>query len=106
KQVKRGSTPLASLAANGVLTAYGSAVANTIAVDESDDNLLINVSGRTQSFATVDVTRINILAGGGNDRVDAHATLKPIYVDAGSGNDTVTGSAADDTLTGGAGKNF
>src|SRR5205814_7646767 len=98
QQVKKGSTSLPTLADNGVLTVYGSGASDTITIGESGEDLLVNVSGRTQSFVTASVVRIDVLSGGGRDHVDCHATLKPVNVNAGPGNDTVLGGSGDDTL--------
>lgn len=51
-------------------------------------------------------SRLVILPGPGGDEVDAHNSPIPVYVDAGTGNDTVIGSSGPDSIVGGSGDDF
>lgn len=52
------------------------------------------------------VESIELLAGSGNDRLDASACTIPVTLRGGMGNDTIFGGSANDLLSGGAGNDF
>jgi Ca2+-binding RTX toxin-like protein len=91
--------------AKGVLTINGTADADTIGVIERSGNLQVRRNGSLETFAASSVSQLNISAGAGNDVIDFSGIIINTYVDAGDGNDLVTGGSGNDTITGGAGKN-
>ncbi len=97
---------VASLNAKGTLTVQTGDLADdvSVAVRKSDGRIVVRVgSDFARSFAPTKVKRINVFTAGGNDRVTLGATLRGSYVDAGSGNDTVTGTADGDVILGNTG---
>jgi uncharacterized delta-60 repeat protein len=99
-------TPIAALNSRGTLSVHtgdGDDDVN-VAVRKSDGRIVVRLdAGFAQSFPPSKVKRINVSTNGGNDRVTLGATLRGCYVDAGAGNDTVTGTADADLLIGGTG---
>jgi Ca2+-binding RTX toxin-like protein len=100
--------PSATLA-NGVLTINGTEGRDVIVVREADGQLRvrgesIEVNGSTvRSVAVADVTRIEVSAGAGDDRVKLIGVGVATSVDAGDGDDRVFGGVGDDTIVGGIG---
>jgi Ca2+-binding RTX toxin-like protein len=107
RNVKRDVRPtdvssFASLS-NGTLTVEGTAANDTLAVSVSGSQLNVTRNGVTKSFTASSVNVIHVFAGEGNDVVEMNDSPKPVYVDAGMGDDRIYGSAFADTLTGGGG---
>jgi len=106
------------------LDLYGNLVVTDTAVDGQDDVVVIRTDGdmvivETPGHvlaATVGVSTdphsvevplseitgdVRVVAGAGNDRVDASGSLHPVRLFGGADHDTLTGGAADDVLNGG-----
>ena len=90
---------------NGIVTINGTDDADTISVIQRGGNLQVRRNGTMETFAATSVSQLNISAGAGNDVIDFSGININTYVDAGDGNDLVTGGGGNDTITGGAGKN-
>jgi Ca2+-binding RTX toxin-like protein len=80
----------------------GTAAANQIYVSRAGDDIVYTLDGQTVTRPASSVSRIKVLAGGGDDAVLIDVDL-PAVVLAGAGNDTVTGGTGNDHLDGGAG---
>lgn len=107
RNVKRDVRPtdVSSFAtlSNGTLTVEGTSVKDTFAVTVSGSLLNVTRNGVTKSFTASAVSVIHVYSGDGADVVDMSNSPKPVYVDAGMGDDRVYGSPLSDTLTGGGG---
>jgi len=95
---------------SGGVLRVGGAVGDDI-ITVSDGNLIVN--GTPHSLAGV--TEVRIWGRAGHDQIDLVGLAIPSFVDAGAGNDIVSGGNAedvifggmgDDTITGGAGNDF
>jgi hypothetical protein len=76
---------------NGQLQIIGAGAGNTITLDHFGQNTLVITDSGTQPFADSAITSISVLdAGGGNDTINVHATVRPTVITALGGNDTVT----------------
>jgi Ca2+-binding RTX toxin-like protein len=89
----------------GELTVRGTASDDVISVSVVGINVAVNRNGTVLNFLKTDVTRINILAITGNDRISIGAGLTDIAIAAngGDGNDTIFGGEGDERLSGGHG---
>lgn len=97
------ATPFAVLT-GGKLTITGTLAGDTIGLAPVADQYRATLGGQHLDFPAASVTSIDILAGDGNDRVDASAINLATYILGGAGNDTLVGGSGNDTLTGGGGK--
>ena len=92
---------------SGILTICGDDSANNIVIsqDSGGTNILVNADFLTgqQSFALADVNMIMVTGAAGDDVIFAQSISVSMNIDGGSGNDTIVGGTADDTLTGGDG---
>jgi hypothetical protein len=103
--------PPVELRTDGCLVVTGTSSADKISVGRltgsAFDQLRVSMGKRRSYFNTADVVRIDVDAGGGNDRVDLAADTQPLTipfrVNGGKGNDTLNGGHGDDYLLGGAG---
>jgi uncharacterized delta-60 repeat protein len=96
----------ASLHPHGLLVAETNNTSETVSLSirHRDNRLVLRVDGVAQSFDRSAVRRIALYTLGGDDAVSIGPGVIGAYVDAGDGNDTVTGGDGDDVLLGGAGK--
>ncbi len=101
-------------ASGGVITATGTDLADNIDAWFNASSIGDSISVRIYQegdvgrvFDADDITHINILAGGGNDRVTAsgNAAIR-ISVSGGEGNDTLIGGPGEDSISGNAGNDF
>jgi Ca2+-binding RTX toxin-like protein len=94
---------------NGLLTIHGTSAADTITLDETTHNGIaavdVNVNGTHTFYNKVEIERIEIYAGAGNDAVTDNTSINS-YIFGDIGNDTLHGGGGRDTLTGAGGKNF
>lgn len=90
---------------NGVLSVAGTGGNDSITIKTTGSNVVVTRGSASQSFAASGVNRVNVDAGGGDDRVDALGFAKSLYISGGPGDDTLIAGASNDTLTGGAGRN-
>jgi len=88
-----------------VLRVAGTTGDDLVGLSLKSSQINVTQNGQTQKFQSSLVGRIEIFAGSGNDRLLESAVARPIYIDGGAGNDSLTGGDGADTLTGGAGKN-
>lgn len=107
RNVKRDIRPqdvssFASLS-NGTLTVEGTSSNDVFSVTVSGSQLTVTRNGVGKSFTAASVNAIHVFAGEGNDVIELSSSPKPVYVDAGMGDDRVYGSPLADTLTGGGG---
>ena len=79
----------------------GRDVADTITIGTTSIN--VDFNGTVYSYSTADVTSLRIRAHGGNDTIDGTTISKPMWIDGGAGNDTLSGGAAADQFVGGPG---
>ena len=98
----------AATLAGGVLKIEGTRRADVIDVASAQlgrnarAGLRITVNKETFYFRLKGIARVEIVTGDGDDRITTAAALVlPTSVRAGDGNDTIYGSAANDTLDGG-----
>ena len=97
-------TLLAASLDAGVLTVDGTDVADALRVDARGSDLVVSIGRDRQSFALADVQQIVINALDGNDRVSISPRVSlPATVDAGAGDDQVSGGGGNDSIIGGAG---
>ncbi|HZN69563.1 MAG TPA: Ig-like domain-containing protein [Tepidisphaeraceae bacterium] len=83
---------LASLGPDGTLSVPGTVEGEVIVLDRSGESIVVDTMSLRQTFPAADVRRVEVLSGGGNDRVSvgdglvsqAGAAL-PITVDGGAG---------------------
>lgn len=88
-----------------VLIVNGTDAADTVQFNLNGSNLIVNLNGQANPVPTNSFERIEVYAGGGNDRVfRGFSVATPMYVLAGPGNDSVLGTDGNDTLTGGPGR--
>jgi uncharacterized protein YkwD len=107
ENVKRDFTPAMvqfGTITNNVLTINGTDQNDGITLTQSGNTLNVNRNGITESFNTTQFNQLDILGKEGDDIIDLSTINRSAYVDAGEGNDRVTGGSGNDTLTGGAGK--
>src|SRR5690242_9747337 len=85
---------------NGLLNVLGSQRADDVVISRDPGNssrILVKVNGHEDSFRAKGIRSINVVTGRGDDRItvdDSHGSvLIKRDVDAGAGNDTVTGGA-------------
>ena len=104
--------------ARGAVSAIAAAGLLTVTGDAADDSIVISCDGGNVAVAAVviappvvacnTVSVINVVGGGGADTIDLQGVLasdftiltNPVTVNAGEGNDTVTGSGIDDQISG------
>src|SRR5262245_51543301 len=78
---------------NGVLMINGDSVGDRIEVSRRQLVYRVYHNGLLRTYSVDAVQRIEIRSDGGDDVIDASGVKIPVYVDAGSGNDSVsTGS--------------
>ncbi len=92
-----------SLNGKGALVVTGTASNDDLLLTSEKGQLLVEASGVGIDYPQTKVKSIEIIAGDGDDRVVMQQPMGA-YVDAGAGNDSVTGGPGNDTITGGAGK--
>ena len=89
-----------------VVRLVGTICADTIAILEDPDNSsrsLFEIDGMAVSVEPTNIESFAVVAGAGNDEV-AIGKNKPTTVEAGTGDDKVTGGPANDTINGGDGR--
>jgi Ca2+-binding RTX toxin-like protein len=73
---------------------------------QSDGKIHVNLNGSDRKVTASSVSHLSLTGFAGDDSVGVAATGVPgIYVQAGDGNDVVSGGSGNDNLVGGAGKN-
>ena len=105
----------------GPITVNGTAAADDIVVSVVGDEIVVNVNDvQTGSFATVDVTRVDIFGLAGPDNIEVNGLINTFIcgglgsdtiiggdlrneIEGGGGNDTILGGPSIDDITGGAG---
>ncbi|HYO09285.1 MAG TPA: FG-GAP-like repeat-containing protein [Tepidisphaeraceae bacterium] len=88
---------------SGIITVIGGPGVDTVTLTSSGANLVVNRNGTPESFPMADVTRVVIRSFESNDVLDASAVAVPMLVDAGAGDDRISGSTGGDTVDGGIG---
>ncbi len=89
----------------GVLTVFGTSADDRIGIGAKGSNYVVTVNGQTRAFAKSSVTSIQAYGLDGSDLIQMAPTGMPgVYMEGGNGNDALFGSAADDILSGGAGR--
>jgi Ca2+-binding RTX toxin-like protein len=89
----------------GPVMVHGGAAADTVTVTFGFGNTQVN-NGTPLTYADGDVSEIRARLHVGDDTLDASATLHPIAVWGGPGNDSLTSGSADDLLSGSAGNDL
>jgi hypothetical protein len=97
-----GGLPTATLT-NGVLRIIGTGEADNITASEWSGVLTVTGPAGTRTFAASAVTRIEVQAGLGNDRIDLSQVWFPTVIIGGGGNDILKGGSGPDQLFGGSG---
>ncbi len=101
---------ISAVFSGGILTVTGDNHDNNITVSRNAAGLLlvnggiVTITGGAPTVANT--TQIKIFGLAGNDTLlvdDSNGPMPPAFLSGGDGNDTLTGSASDDTLDGGAG---
>jgi|GEM_PF-940841 len=103
------ATALSAALDQGVLTITGTERSDRILVRLMKDR--ITISGTKESFAALEVKKLVVDGGAGNDIIDLGLSGKlavsvPSIMRGGSGNDILRGGAGDDYLCGGDGNDF
>jgi Ca2+-binding RTX toxin-like protein len=89
---------------NRVLRIVGDAGNDTISVNKSGTNLIVNANDTVSTVPQADVDRVEVELGRGDDVFTATASVAvPIDLRAGDGHDTVVGGSGADRLEGGLG---
>lgn len=96
-------TLLSATLADGVLSIVGTDEADRVSVRADGDNLVATVNGEESTFASADVTSIDVAVGGGDDRVNLRGVTQDATIDGGAGNDRLSGGRGNDVITGGEG---
>jgi Ca2+-binding RTX toxin-like protein len=79
---------------------------DTVDEERSANFVLTDTSlkiGLLETDTLIDIERADLLAGDGNDDIDAAGFTGPTTLDGGAGNDEITGTNNDDSILGGAG---
>ncbi|MCS7034145.1 MAG: hypothetical protein NZ561_09135 [Phycisphaerae bacterium] len=105
RTIRISPPPPVGMLSGGVLRIEGSEGPDIIAASASSGQLIATLNDRSSTYNAAEISRIEVLAGGGNDRIVIDGSI-PAYVDCGAGEDTAFGGDGDDTLTGGSSKNF
>ena len=100
------SAPLSGAFQNsdGAIYVLGSDSVNeavTFSQDPSSGTTTVTTNGVSQQFTGA--SALYVSTGGGNDTIDASGVTLPMTAYAGSGNDSITGSAGNDEIYGGSG---
>jgi Ca2+-binding RTX toxin-like protein len=99
--------PVATLT-GGVLSVTGTGGNDKIMVTRATVRGVLRVSatvnGAGAAFAFSKVKRVEVFGGDGNDIIDCASLSQPCQIEAGKGNDSVTGGTGNDTLSGASGK--
>ena len=112
-RVNVGIPTITAVLNGSVLTVTGDNHGNTITVGRDVTGLIlvnggiVTVSGGTPTVANT--TQIQVFGLAGNDTLlvdDSNGAMPPALLNGGDGDDTLTGSAADDTLEGGDGNDI
>lgn len=108
KSIKISAAPVIGEIVNRVLQIEGTGADDVVALKRVNaDTISASRAGFTNFFARSAFDRIEIQLGDGNDTLLGDAAMpKAIYAFGDTGNDSLTGSGASDTLSGGAGRNF
>src|SRR5689334_17739527 len=95
---------LSSTLSNGTLTVTGSNAVDNVQFSLSGSNLVVKENNVTKNFALAQVKQIKVSSLGGNDAISMAAgiTIRAV-IDAGIGDDKVTGGNGSDTIMGGDG---
>jgi dipeptidyl aminopeptidase/acylaminoacyl peptidase len=100
------SAPRFTGLSNQVVSVVGTAGADHIVFgfDENTQDLTFTMNGKTETWALALVQQVQVFCGAGNDTLDGSAGIA-FYASGDAGNDRLTGSEDNDTLTGGSGAN-
>ena len=101
-KIRVGVPPLA-LSKRGLLRINGSENADTVAVFARGRRIRVIRNGVVKNYAQSAVKAIQVYGFGGNDMITVNDRSVGVYVDAGMGDDVVTGGAGYDILSGGMG---
>src|SRR5687767_10055311 len=92
--------------AGGVIHVTGTSSDDDILLSQKGPKLTVNLNGQKKTYALKKIKKYRILADAGDDRVrfNKGSTIRPMYIDAGAGDDTIAGSRGKDRLIGGEGE--
>src|SRR3954464_13439471 len=93
---------LSATLTNGVLSVKGTTASEVIVVVPTADKIVVQIKSVKQTFAKTAVTSVVIAGGDGNDKILCDLG-RAVKIDGGNGDDLVTGTELNDTITGGAG---
>ena len=96
-------TLLSATLADGVLSIVGADEVDRVFVRADGDDLVVTVNGEESTFASADVTSIDVAVGDGDDRVDLRGVTQDATIDGGAGNDRLSGGRGNDVISGGEG---
>jgi Ca2+-binding RTX toxin-like protein len=94
----------ATLSPKGSLNVFATDGSDAISITNKSKKIRISVNDLTQSFTRSKVKRISISSYDGNDRVTIGSNVPAALIEAGEGNDTISGGDGSDTLIGGPGE--
>jgi serralysin len=101
-----GSTPLA-FQAGSTLLINGTPGNDSITINRAGARYIVSRGGSSpqgpQTFSISAIKSIQVDLGDGDDSFIASADVQAVYVNGGSGNDTISGGDGNDTLTGASG---
>jgi uncharacterized delta-60 repeat protein len=105
-----GTTPASIAIANRVLTATGTANADTITIERTGtDDVIVKVGTLSRQFDMDDFDTVLLQGLGGNDTItvlepiQAGSLTRKVTLEGGAGNDTLLGNGLDEVLRGGDG---
>jgi serralysin len=104
--VMNSQTPASfATVSGGVLTVTGTSAADKFSIIHSGTSYTVTRNGTATTLAGSEVTRISLDGGDGDDQIVLNDTVTvPAYLYGNLGNDKIIGGHANDTLSGGAGK--
>lgn len=97
---------LSAVVSNGELDIRGTGLADRIDVrlNNAGTRYIVNINGTERTFATRGIREIDVASFGGNDRITIHSNVRILAdIEAGAGNDRVSGGSGADDIDGNAG---
>ncbi len=90
---------------NGVLTVFGTSVADRVGIGTKGSQYVVTVNGQTRAFNKTAVNSIQAYTFDADDLLQmTEEVLPPSYLESGNGNDAIYGSNGDDIINAGAGR--
>ncbi len=98
-----GSTQSAFIKTDGTLDVGGTSKGDEITLSRDGGKLHVVINGKAFDFDAANVTNVVVHSGAGNDSIKIKSSIDHVFVQAGSGNDTVSGGDGNESISGGDG---